>query len=59
MFAYIFTDLGMGTLGPDAPSLKIYHEQVRKLKEAVVQVHLHFTHIYKGQGEKHILSKNY
>jgi len=44
-------DLGRDALGPDAPPPKIYHEQARKLLAAVVQVQLHFTHIYKEQGE--------
>ena len=35
-----------GALGLKHPPPKFYYEQARKLLEAVVQVHLHFIHIY-------------
>ena len=49
-------DLGGGCLGGEAPPSKYYYEQTRKLPEAVVQVQLHFIHIWvmkrwKEQGE--------
>ena len=37
----------VGALGTEAnPALKLYHEQARKLLEAVEQVQLHFIHMY-------------
>ena len=35
-----------GAWGAEAPHLKFYNEQARKLLEAVAQVQLHFIHMY-------------